>query len=413
MLTIVIPALNEEQSIESICRRCLDTGPEILAATGHEIEVLVVDDGSTDRTAELARAIDGVEVISFGKNRGYGAALLEGFQRGKGELVSFLDADGTCDPKFFVPMIQACENGASVALGNRLGEQSEMPKIRRIGNRFFAWLIRRLSGADVVDSASGMRVIRRDQLDLLLPLPTGLHFTPAMSCRAALDPRLSLVEVPMTYAEREGRSKLGVVRDGIRFLRVILAISVTYRPLLLFGAVGGLMLLAAGLYAIGPLIEFVRSGELAFDRVYRMLTVLVLVAGGTGFVYAGALGDRVQELVHPPRPRSWVSRVVRFVLFRRPFLLASLCLIIAIASNARALVEYLSRGEIDVHWATIAFGALLTAAALQLVAFGMLQRVLDLLAQRLVFSFAARKSGDDDEKEATSTARKEANLTGR
>ena len=74
-----------------------------------------------------------------------------------------------------------------------------------------------------------------------------------MSCRAALDPRLSLAEVPMTYAEREGRSKLGVIRDGIRFLRVILEIAITYRPLLLFGAVEGVLRWSA-LFLTGALL---------------------------------------------------------------------------------------------------------------------------------------------------------------
>jgi glycosyltransferase involved in cell wall biosynthesis len=322
-------------------------------------------------------------VISLGRNRGYGAALLEGFRHGRGELVGFLDADGTCDPRFFVPMIEAVRRGASVALGNRLGAESRMPGLRRLGNLFFAWLIRRLSGARVSDAASGMRVLRREALPILEPLPQGLHFTPAMSCRAALDPRLSLAEVPMTYAEREGRSKLGVVRDGLRFFRVILEIAVTYRPLVIFGAIGGLMLLVALAYAVGPVLTFLRQGDLPGDRVYRMITILVLTAGGLGFLYAGALADRAQELVHPPRPRSRLGRLVRRVLFQRPFGLAAACLVVAIASNARALIQYLTAGAIQAHWATVAFGALLTLAALQLIAFGVLQGVLGLLAQRI------------------------------
>jgi len=382
MLSIVIPALNEEQSIESICKRCLAEAPAILEATGEEIEILVLDDGSTDRTAALASAIDGVRVHSFPHNRGYGAALMEGFRRSEGEYVSFLDADGTCDPKYFIPLLQAVKDGASVALGNRLGDNSEMPAVRRLGNRFFAGLIRLLSGAEVLDSASGMRVIRREALDLLYPLPTGLHFTPAMSCRAALDPRLSLVEVPMTYAEREGRSKLGVVRDGLRFLRVILEIAIQYRPLLLFGALGAVQLALGTLYAISPVLDFLRDGSLPEDRFYRVLTILVLFVGGFAFVYAGALADRAKELVNPPRTETKTGRFLRGLFFARPFLLAFTALVLALALNFRALLQYLSHGSIEVHWAFIAAGALLSIIALQLMAFGLLQRVLTLLAQR-------------------------------
>ena len=383
MLSIVIPALNEEQSIESICTRCLQTASLIREKTGHEIEILVVDDGSTDQTAALARAIEGVTVLSFGRNRGYGAALMAGFSKGNGELVGFLDADGTCEPKYFVELILAVEDGASLALGNRLGSESQMPRIRRIGNLFFAWLIRLLSGASVQDSASGMRVIKRDCLELLYPLPEGLHFTPAMSCRAALDPRLSLAEVAMSYAERCGQSKLAVISDGYRFLRVILEIAITYRPLLIFGAFGALALLCGLAYALGPILTFWETGTLPIDRVYRVITILVLTASGIGFLYAGALAERAQSFVNPSRPQSRIGKLVRTMFFARPFLLAGSCFLAAVATNAKALYQYLSTGSIQVHWATIAFGAILALAAGQLLAFGVLQRVLGLLSQRV------------------------------
>ncbi|MHC5070087.1 MAG: glycosyltransferase family 2 protein [Planctomycetota bacterium] len=383
LLTIVIPALNEEQSIASVCRLCLEQAPGIRKATGHELELIVVDDGSADRTAEVAGSIDGVEILSLERNRGYGAALMRGFRQARGELIGFLDADGTCDPKHFVPMVRAVENGASVALGNRLGPDSHMPAVRRLGNRFFAWLIRLLSGARIADAASGMRVLRKDSLELLAPLPDGLQFTPAMSCRAALDPRLSLVEVPISYAERQGESKLGVVRDGLRFLKAILEIAVTYRPLLLFGAFGCLLLLIAVLYAIDPVWTFLQRGELPEDRVYRVLTIVVLAASGLGSIYVGALAEKIQELINPRRPNSTIRRFVRSVLFAHPFLLATICLLVAVLANASALYQYLTEGAIRTHWARTAFGAVLGLAAVQLVTFGLLNHVVGLLAQRV------------------------------
>ncbi|MFN8545781.1 MAG: glycosyltransferase family 2 protein [Candidatus Binatia bacterium] len=385
MLTIVIPALNEEQSIVSTCRRCCAEAPRIRAATGETVELIVVDDGSTDRTAELARGVEGVRVVSHGRNRGYGAALLTGFRAGTGDLVGFLDADGTCDPRFFVPMIQAVQGGASIALGNRMGPGSGMPRVRRLGNRFFAALIRLLSGTHVADSASGMRVLTRDALGVLEPLPDGLHFTPAMSCRAALDPRLRIVEVPMTYAEREGRSKLSVVRDGWRFLRVIVETALSYRPLLILGSIGALQLAVAVLYALGPLRDYLGTGHLAPDRVYRMLTVLVLFGGGLAFLYAGVLGDLAQELVNPPRPRGeGLRRRLRAALFGHPVAVAALAVAIAVGMNARALWEYATTGHIAVDWATIAFGGVLSLAAVQLLAFAFVQRMLIVLGQRIV-----------------------------
>ena len=383
MLTIVIPALNEEASIEAVCRRCFDCEDDIKRECGEDIEVIVIDDGSSDMTAKIARTIPRVKVFSFEKNRGYGAALKKGFQIGTGDLVSFLDADGTCDPKAFIPMVQAVKAGASVALGNRLGNSSKMPRLRRLGNRFFAWLIRSLSGAYVEDSASGMRVIKRDVLHILYPLPDGLHFTPAMSCRAALDPRLRLAEIPMGYEEREGRSKLGVVRDGIRFLKVILEIAIIYRPLLLFGLAGSMLLILGFGYSISPVLEFLKTGGLPEDRVYRVLSILVFITGGLGFIYAGALADRAQTLVNPPRKESTLGGALRRILFAHPFLLAFSGFLLAFLLNAKAFMEYISEGKIHAHWATIALGGLVFLIGLQLLAFGLLQHVLDLLQNKI------------------------------
>ena len=95
-LTIVIPALDEEQAIANIIERCLKARPEIIERSSvSAVEIIVVSDGSTDATESIARKFDGISVIGFDVNRGYGAAIKCGFDYGNGELVSFLDADGT------------------------------------------------------------------------------------------------------------------------------------------------------------------------------------------------------------------------------------------------------------------------------------------------------------------------------
>ena len=98
-LSVVIPALNEEQGIEEISRRVLSVREGLNAAGVDELELLVVDDGSTDRTADIAASITGVTLVRHPQNRGYGAALQTGFSCAKGELIGFLDADG-CPDKF-------------------------------------------------------------------------------------------------------------------------------------------------------------------------------------------------------------------------------------------------------------------------------------------------------------------------
>ena len=218
VLTIVIPALNEEDAIGDTIRRCLEARRHIIGSSPvDEVEVIVVSDGSTDRTEEIAKSFEEVQVLVFEQNRGYGAAIKCGWQHGRGDLLAFLDGDGTCDPAFFADLCAALEEqGADLVLASRMGSDSEMPMIRTIGNTIFAWLLGVLSKQSVEDTASGMRVVRRACLGDLYPLPDGLHFTPAMSARVLIGDPLKLVELPMPYAERTGESKLSVLRDESR-----------------------------------------------------------------------------------------------------------------------------------------------------------------------------------------------------
>ncbi|NIW44568.1 MAG: glycosyltransferase, partial [Gammaproteobacteria bacterium] len=107
-----------------------------------DLELIVVDDGSSDRTAEIAESITGVRLIQHTKNKGYGGALKTGFVSAKGELIGFLDADGTYPPEYFPKLCVAAMDGADLVIGSRrAGEKSHMPITRRLGNFIFANLL--------------------------------------------------------------------------------------------------------------------------------------------------------------------------------------------------------------------------------------------------------------------------------
>ena len=150
-----------------------------------DLELLVVDDGSADQTGTIAEKIEGVTLIRHPKNKGYGAALKTGFCQAKGDLIGFLDADGTYPPEYFPALCQQALNGSELVIGSRMaGADSEMPVTRKIGNLFFANLLSLLARQRITDSASGMRVFHRDVLERIYPLPDGLNLTPVMSTRA-------------------------------------------------------------------------------------------------------------------------------------------------------------------------------------------------------------------------------------
>ena len=259
-LLIVIPALNEEASIESIIERSLAARPHIYANSPvTKVEITVVSDGSTDRTVELAsRYKSSIRLIVFERNRGYGAAIQTAWQESDADLLGFLDADGTCEPKFFANLCEALiEDRADLALGCRLNKGTKMPLIRQAGNLFFAALLTIFSNRRVRDTASGMRVIRREVYQRLRPLPNGLHFTPAMSARALLGAGggTNLIEINMPYHEREGVSKLNVVKDGLRFLRIITETAFLYKPGRMLSQIATLFFLIALLIGFTTMVN--------------------------------------------------------------------------------------------------------------------------------------------------------------
>ena len=278
-LGIAIPALNEEDNIESIIQRSLAARQYIQDHSSvTDVEVTVVSDGSTDRTVELAsRYKDLIRLIIFSENQGYGAAIKEAWMESDADLLGFLDADGTCDPNFFAPLCnQILEQKTDVALGCRLNAESEMPLIRRLGNSIFASLLSIFASSRVRDTASGMRVVRRSSLTHLFPLPDGLHFTPAMSARAMMSDAIRISELDMPYHERVGESKLRVIRDGFRFLRVIIETGLLYRPARPLNLAGIVLALLGAALIFPPALYYLHHRAVLEWMIYRFLVSQLL-----------------------------------------------------------------------------------------------------------------------------------------
>ena len=386
-LLVAIPALNEELSIESIIERSLQARDVILAGSPvTEVEVTVVSDGSTDRTVELAGAYaERVTLIVFEENRGYGAAIKEAWSRSDAEVLGFLDADGTCDPAFFSQLCTALERDqADVALGCRLNDDSAMPLVRRLGNAVFAFVLSAFSSTKVRDTASGMRVVRRSSLPKLLPLPDGLHFTPAMSAGAILAD-LKVSEIDMPYHERAGRSKLRAGRDGIRFLRVILRAVTLYRPWRLFGLIGLLCAGAAVALMVNPALHYLRTRTLEEWMLYRF--VVSDLAGLSAFLSlcAGYLTRRIVALTlffdAAPDPRP--GRLGALVTSRW-FWLAPLSLVAGgTALVASSFIERVTTGATYEHWSRFVAMSFLFSTALILSVTRVIDHFLDLVTERL------------------------------
>lgn len=386
-LSIVIPALNEEASIASIIERCLAVRLDLKKeANLDDVEIIVVSDGSTDRTPEIAASYKDIKLIAYEKNKGYGAALKIGFASSKGTIVSFLDADGTCDPRSFIPMckLMIAEN-ADVVLGSRMHKDSKMPLVRRIGNYLYAILISIIGNTIITDSASGMRVIQRSSLSKLYPLPNGLHFTPAMSCKAVLDPELKILEITMPYQEREGRSKLSVIKDGFRFLNVILDISLSYRPRKIIGSIGLVLLLVSVIYAFYPIEFYLSYHRLEEWMIYRLVTVMVLAVGGLNIIsISEACEQMLQQAGYRKSSNSLIAFLLNKVFSQKALLFFGIGIILlGILVNTNTIIQYVTTRTISVHWSYVIFGATTVLAGLQLVGLGLLLRFISFFITRI------------------------------
>ena len=385
MLSVVIPAYNEEDGIETIALRVLAVG-EALAQSGvAKLEVIVVDDGSRDRTAEIAAEIPGVRLVRHVKNKGYGAALKTGFAQAQGELIGFLDADGTYPPEYFPQLCKQALDGNELVIGSRMaGEDSQMPLTRRVGNLFFAGLLTLVGRQHVSDSASGMRVFKREILERVYPLPDGLNLTPVMSTRAIHD-GVKMAEVPIPYSERVGRSKLSVVRDGSIFLQSMIWTVLAYNPVRILGLLGGGGLAASALVGFG-LVAARISGITTLGAWGVAAVFWGVVSGVTGFSLF-ALGMTFNYLVS-----LFYKRPIRQGLFGKPIFqpsldhqfgwLGALGLSIGIVLGVVSLVLGVNGWEIARLWLYLLGSAMFILVGVQLIIYWILMRVLEELSQR-------------------------------
>jgi glycosyltransferase involved in cell wall biosynthesis len=310
-LSVVIPALNEEQSIGAVIQRCLDARERIReVGQVRVVEIIVVNDGSTDRTGDIARGWtdreSAVRLVTFPTNRGYGAAIQEGFARSSGDLLAFLDADGTCDPNYFGELCHALQTGQAVmALGSRVAIGTRMPWVTTHQECRVRRSPQRPERAHHQRHGQRHAVLKRDVLATLYPLPDGLHFTPAMSARALMDDQ-RVVEVPMPYADRVGASKLRVMRDGVRFLFAIRDAALLYQPAKVFLWTAVLFVVAGLAWGVYPAAFYWRNQRLEEWMIYRLLLCGLLLTAAFSLLSAGVLADQVLSLVYRRRKKPFL-----------------------------------------------------------------------------------------------------------
>ena len=266
-LSIVLPAKNEAAGL----RLVLPTLRELYPGA----EIIVVDDGSTDETAELARSL-GAAVLSTPYSMGNGAAIKRGARAAVGEVLVLMDADGQHDPREIAKLVAKLEEGYDMAVGarDRAGQASVG---RGIANRLYNRLASWISDFSVQDLTSGFRAVRSARFrEFLFLLPNGFSY-PTTITMAFLRSAYAVAYVPVNVARRTGTSHIRPLRDGVRFLLIIFKIATLYSPLKLFVPVS-MFFFGTGLgyyaYTYAEFGRFTNMGTLMFTAA-----VLVFLVG--------------------------------------------------------------------------------------------------------------------------------------
>ena len=239
--SIVVPCYNEEGSIA-------DTVEKLTASLDSrgDYELIVVNDGSKDRTAdilsEIAPRFPSLRVIVHERNRGYGAALKTGIRQAQAPLVAITDADGTYPNERLFELVERCRD-RDMVVGARVGANVQYSKLRAAPKVFLRAWVSWLSGRPVPDINSGMRVFRKDVAEQYFGiLPDTFSFTITITL-AMLTNYRNVEFVPIDYAARVGKSKIKPFRDTSRFLMLILRTGTYFAPLRTFFPIIMLLLL--------------------------------------------------------------------------------------------------------------------------------------------------------------------------
>lgn len=352
-LSIVIPCLDEEKTLA----RAIGFAKQAIADSRMPGEVIVADNGSTDRSVEIAQR-EGARVVPVAK-RGYGSALIAGFSAARGEYLVMGDADGTYDFREAVAFLADLKTGSDLVMGSRLrGHIAEgaMPWLHRyVGTPVLSRLIRTFFGVRISDCNCGMRALTRNAFEWLAPVSGGMEFASEMLIKAGLY-GLKVTERPCSLLQdtRNKPPHLRTWRDGWRHLRFILL----FAPHVMFQIPGWTMLLLGTLVTAailpGPLHLFGRI----FDFHYLFYSMPLMILG-----YQALWFDKIEEYyVHFA---GYLPRDVRRAARIRPFPLewwlggGTLLLLSGAAVLAWMLFGWLSTGLGAMHHIRLGVGSML------------------------------------------------------
>jgi glycosyltransferase involved in cell wall biosynthesis len=284
-MSVIVPAYNEERGVQEAVESLM------ASLSGLELDipyqVIVVNDGSRDRTAEILEGLsyENLTVVEHETNRGYGAALKTGISNADYPWILITDADGTYPPTAIGDLLSN-RQGEDMVVGARTSAVSNIPLIRRPPKWVLRKLASYLSRQRIPDLNSGLRLMRRSALERFLHiLPSGFSFTTTITL-AMFSEGLRVKYVPIDYLKRKGASKIRPIYDTINFLQLIIRTVMYFDPLRVFLPVSATFVLAS--VAVG-------AGSFIFLPKMLDATTVLLFVTGVQLLAIGVLADIINK----------------------------------------------------------------------------------------------------------------------
>ncbi|OGL46445.1 MAG: hypothetical protein A2161_02360 [Candidatus Schekmanbacteria bacterium RBG_13_48_7] len=275
-VSIIMPAYNEEENIADVIS-------EIHRVLGDKTQIIVVDDGSTDKTGEIARQ-SGATVVTHPYRKGNGAAIKTGVRNAEGDIVVLMDADGQHPPELIPELLEQTDIYEMTVCARQ--NFFEISRFRGLGNRIYNTLASYVTNINVADLTSGFRAIRTDLINrYLYLLPNGYSY-PTTITLAVIKAGYSVKYIPYKCRVRKGKSKLNPVKDGLRFLVILLKIATLFSPMKIFAPISTVFIF------VGVLLYII-----IFSTASRFpKTSLLLIIVGAMIFLMGLVAEQIAML---------------------------------------------------------------------------------------------------------------------